>query len=98
MVHMRVALVHRVPGRLALVPVARVLPVQMPVVDIVHMIAVRHRAVPAVRPVTVRPVRGVFLMKGGHGAHLRGYGVPRTGHGPVRPGCVAHEYPGGSRA
>ncbi|GGZ07095.1 hypothetical protein GCM10010365_27660 [Streptomyces poonensis] len=56
---------------LALVPVAGVLPVQMPVVRVVDVVAVLDDGVPAGRAVAVL-VSGVFLVNGGHGAHLQG--------------------------
>ena len=57
----------------ALVPVALVLAVQMSVVRVVDVVVVRHLGVSAVRAVGVR-VRGVFVVEGGHGAHLRSDG------------------------
>jgi hypothetical protein len=61
-----VAVVRRVSVRLALVPVAAVLAVQMPVVRVVDVIPVRHLRVSAVGAVGVG-VGGVFQVKGGHG-------------------------------
>src|SRR5262249_22894318 len=53
------------------VPVPVVLGMQMSVVRVVDVVAVRYRRVAAVGAVGVL-VNGVLLMEDGHGAHLRG--------------------------
>jgi hypothetical protein len=68
-----VALVGRVPVRLALVPVAAVLTVQMTVVRVVDVISVRHLRVSAVEAVGVG-VGGVFHVEGGHGFTFGNFG------------------------
>jgi hypothetical protein len=65
-----VPVVRRVAARLALVPVSRVLAMQMSVVRVVDVVPVPHLGVAAVRTVDVL-VGGVLLVKGGHRAHLR---------------------------
>jgi hypothetical protein len=68
-----VTVVRDMSAGFALVPVALVLAVQMSVVRVVDVVVVRHLGVSAVRAVGVR-VRGVFVVEGGHGAHLRSDG------------------------
>jgi hypothetical protein len=68
-----VPLVRDMPTGLALVPVALVLAVQVPVVRVVDVVLVRHLGVSAVLAVRVG-VGGVFVVEGGHGAHLRSDG------------------------
>jgi hypothetical protein len=68
-----VPVVRDVPARFALVPVPGVLSVQVTVVRVVDVVVVRHRGVAAGRAVDVL-VDDVFLMSGGHGAHLRDTG------------------------